>query len=397
MPDHDPQSLIRRLLEPLQNLTTLHLKFNYTIEHETFLYLAKLAKQLQRLYISFPTIHIDGESSEESGIEIPEIEQTRLIEFGLDSDYAKIDLYIILILKAAPELETLLMPTFDPTRVGLITSAVRQYCPRIRDLSLGQTITDPEVTDIISSCTTGLRSFAMVNNGGFGLATMKQLFLNNWKSLTSVILEAVGLDQFRMVQDILSSCPNLREFCIDEVFMEENSGRFAVKEILKKPWVCVKLELFRVPLAGIYGSIGGEESQDQGEDYHRALYIQLAKLSRLQELDVGFSLWSEPICTTMPRFSLESGLELLEGLKELRTLVLNFTVNGTQRQELEWMCEHWPNLTRIDGIIIEEAKLWWGLKSKDNDGDDTSMPKRIRNILTACDTRYTDICFNFGR
>ncbi|KAF9353794.1 hypothetical protein BGX26_008438 [Mortierella sp. AD094] len=148
---------------------------------------------------------------------------------------------------------------------------------------------------------------------------------------------------------------------------------------------------------GIYGSIEGEESEDQSRDYHRNLYAQLAKLTRLQELGVGFLLCYERRCKTSPRFSLESGLGILEGFKELRSLTVHYKVNDTQRQELKWMCEHWPKLTMIDGINLEMAESWWNPKGDQIGGNDTSMPKRIRDKLTARDTTFNDhSTYNYG-
>ncbi|KAF9353792.1 hypothetical protein BGX26_008436 [Mortierella sp. AD094] len=392
-PDENYLSLFKRLLEPLRYLTTLHLTISTEVEHSAFMYLAGLTKQLRRLYISLKSISIKSEADDQNRMDTL-AGQTQLKDFRLESfrPFA-IDLYLIPILKISPELETLQVPNFDLTSADQLTSIIRRYCPKLCHIGLdqcGYSFTEESIADIIDSCrTSGLRSFYSYVLSGTQLQVMRQLCANG-TSLVSVKIVVVGLEQFKMVQEILASCPNLQELSIDENGDDDDSGNFEVREILKKPWVCTNLELFRIPLSRIYGSIGGEESEDLVKDYHRDLYTQLAKLTRLQELKVDSSIWYKGKCQTSPRFSLESGLELLGELKELRLLSLNYMVNDTQRQELEWMCEHWPKLTRINGIDFETAVFWW-----DPEGDLASMPKRIRKILTPQD-RYINNSYMYG-
>ncbi|KAF9353793.1 hypothetical protein BGX26_008437 [Mortierella sp. AD094] len=356
-------SLFKRILAPLRSLTTLHLTIDGTIEHQAFMYLLGLTKQLRRLHIRLTQDSIVTEADEQNGIDIMEVEQTQLKEFGLEACFPfDLDIHLIPILKASPELEAWVVPNFDLTRTKEITSIIRRYCPKLHDIRLNQwrpTLKDNSVADILDSCrkSSGLRSFRSFGEAGSGFRVIKQLCANS-ATLVSVRMVMYGLKRFTMVQDILASCPNLREFCVDESAFEGNTGEFAVGEI--------------------------------GEDYHRDLYTQLAKLTRLQELDLDFSLWGELNYAATPRFSLESGLGLLEGLKELRILALPM-FNGVQRKELEWMCEHWPKLTWTVGIEIARADLWWNLRSGHDDEDDASMPKQIRDFLTTQfpESRYT--------
>jgi hypothetical protein len=57
-------------------------------------------------------------------------------------------------------------------------------------------------------------------------------------------------------------------------------------------------------------------------------------------------------------FSLESGLELLEGLKELRMLDVKSTAHRIGVAELEWMHVNWPRLKEIKGLVVE--RKWVG-------------------------------------
>lgn len=57
-------------------------------------------------------------------------------------------------------------------------------------------------------------------------------------------------------------------------------------------------------------------------------------------------------------FSLESGLELLSGLKELVWLDVKSTAHRIGVAELEWMHIHWPKLREIKGLVTD--RKWTG-------------------------------------
>ncbi|KAG0013239.1 hypothetical protein BGZ80_011206 [Entomortierella chlamydospora] len=386
-------SLFKRLLDPLRSLTTLYLAMRYGIEHKAFVYVAGFSKQLQRLHLTFASIIFDGETDEQYRIDTLGIKPTQLKQFELDFTLPPmVELHLIPILEASPELETLLIPTFESASTERIASVLGQCCPKSRDLvhyQMGSKLTDGDIAEIIGSCrASGLRSFCMTSGRhAAGLQVMRRLCAN-YATLVKIRVDLEGLEPFKFVQELLASCPNLRRLHVEERVPGNTTGRFAVREILRKPWVCTNLESFSIPLAGIYGIIEGEENESQGKDYHRDLYTQLAKLARLQELSVGFLLCYERMCKTSPRFSLKSGLEILEGLKELRSLTLHYMVNDTQRQELEWMCEHWSKLTRIDGINLEIAESWWDFERDQTGKKVTLMPKRIREMLIKGEVPY---------
>ncbi|KAF9142425.1 hypothetical protein BG015_000899, partial [Linnemannia schmuckeri] len=57
-------------------------------------------------------------------------------------------------------------------------------------------------------------------------------------------------------------------------------------------------------------------------------------------------------------FSLESGLEVLKGLKELRVLNVKSTAHRIGVEELDWMHTNWPKLKEIRGLVTE--RKWAG-------------------------------------
>ncbi|KAF8976340.1 hypothetical protein BGZ46_008343 [Entomortierella lignicola] len=224
---------------------------------------------------------------------------------------------------------------------------------------------------------------------------------------------------------LLTLCPSLR--ILDTALRRSDDyilGQFPVRELLKEPWVCTKLEVFRVVIEKVVGgyTIGEDGNENEVDEYadqdvyaylspysdeeytrrrkqeelenqerrrrrdrvranmvpydcHREFYTQISKLMRLEELNVGFGRWSGRHCESAPKFSIESGLELLEGLKQLRILNVANTKNDIQRQELEWMCEHWPNLESIEGLYRPKVASWWSLEGA------SSIPAKVENVL----------------
>lgn len=120
-------------------------------------------------------------------------------------------------------------------------------------------------------------------------------------------------------------------------------------------------------------------------DVQRWVYTQLSRLTGLQELILGVKeldpkellarnlshlshdpiLLEESLRYVAPtfiyrslEFSLESGLELLAGMKELRVLDVKSMAHRIGVAELEWMHVNWPKLKTIKGLI--SMREWLG-------------------------------------
>ncbi|KAF9094855.1 hypothetical protein BGX27_001364 [Mortierella sp. AM989] len=53
-------------------------------------------------------------------------------------------------------------------------------------------------------------------------------------------------------------------------------------------------------------------------------------------------------------YSLPSGLAILSPLKQLRSLILTGVHHDVGLDEIQWMCQHWPTLNRIEGLYWNE-------------------------------------------
>lgn len=188
---------------------------------------------------------------------------------------------------------------------------------------------------------------------------------------------------------------------------KEKSGTDPTKVVpVPKPWACAQtleylaILIDRVPRSDVLYYFDGSERDLDSEtffwtmqpalerlqqaewDAHRRGYTQLESLVHLKELIMGHSE-ADPATTTQYRhlddpdddflieagsqrrirkiirrfhygclsFSLESGLDMLKGMKEMRVLDVSWTAHRIGVKELEWMHIHWPKLKRIDGLM----------------------------------------------
>ncbi|KAG0049617.1 hypothetical protein BGZ83_005542 [Gryganskiella cystojenkinii] len=204
-----------------------------------------------------------------------------------------------------------------------------------------------------------------------------------------------------------------QDLALHPAFLYDPEGDNKIDPKAPKPWACAKsletlaIRLHRIPRSDILFHIERPERdldqescywtmmptlkqlQQDGKDMHRLAYTQLGALINLKELILGHSEadmtttiqarslddifgegenYSEgsggqgtrtrrqkkiirPFHYDCLSFSLESGLELLNGMKELRVLDVSWTAHRIGVKELEWMHIHWPKLRRIDGLM----------------------------------------------
>lgn len=134
-------------------------------------------------------------------------------------------------------------------------------------------------------------------------------------------------------------------------------------------WVCSELEVFEcqigiIPRPDITRNIldgpasghACDGTTQESIDLQRKVYAKLAQLTKLRELTLGFPIhtkykykhgdkeyYRQYDCLVM---TLESGLDLLKRLKELRVVGLeDMEVYGDGEKEQSWFAEHWPHAT----------------------------------------------------
>jgi hypothetical protein len=135
-------------------------------------------------------------------------------------------------------------------------------------------------------------------------------------------------------------------------------------------WACDNLEVFvcqirGVPRPDITRQIPGDlkvsrtrrsGTVEESINIHRRVYAKLARFTKLQELRLGFPASTKSPCPRYQRpyveayrqydclaMTLDSGLDLMRGLKELRIVGLDdmeVYIHGVKEQI--WFAENWP-------------------------------------------------------
>ncbi|KAF9214857.1 hypothetical protein BGZ59_002847 [Podila verticillata] len=108
-----------------------------------------------------------------------------------------------------------------------------------------------------------------------------------------------------------------------------------------------------------------EPMEDHYMEMHRKVYGRLARLTHLEELWLGHSPYTEydeievSYQEDCLQLTLESGLEILGGLKNLKGLNVAHMEHSMGVAEVQWMVKTWPKLKSICGLKEEsDAYLW---------------------------------------
>lgn len=196
--------------------------------------------------------------------------------------------------------------------------------------------------------------------------------LQEYAASTLEVLHILG-EAFVLSKDIdllLCSAPRLKELRFFWESMSGCSGWLNAQEIIDSEWVCTELEVFCCQIGNILRpditrDIQGQPASafardgNHGEDLdlQQRIYTKLGRLTRLRELRLGFELDTSPPlyrrhdketyrqydCLAM---TLDSGLDLLKGLKELRIVGLeDMEIYINNPREQDWFAEHWPHAT----------------------------------------------------
>ncbi|KAG0061069.1 hypothetical protein BGZ89_011765 [Linnemannia elongata] len=194
------------------------------------------------------------------------------------------------------------------------------------------------------------------------------------------------------IQQLLCSAPRLRRFhgiSIDRLHNKDLA--LPANELIQSEWVCTDLESFackitRVPRPDLMkrtnGGLSASTTHTTGTieasyQLQRRVYEQLGRLTKLRHLILGGDIglyseknvnlafqemsnegvyftptnWQTGYQYECLSLTLESGLDLLKGLKEMRAVVVEGMAMGLSNPvERDWQREHWP--------LLETGKLF---------------------------------------
>jgi hypothetical protein len=224
---------------------------------------------------------------------------------------------------------------------------------------------DEHVATLLSSCRKGWKSVQVRSSASFGDAAWKSL-ATHFSTLEEMIIlggVSIGGDELRR---ILSSCPNLRTLVTIDNGTYYNSDNVCVEMYAKHfvdldhatgalhPWACEKsLKVLKIVIAYVH------DYPDRYSATQSQVYERLARLVNLETLWLGHNAHIEAERlprTSMPeqdsclQMSLESGLDMLQGLTALQELNVSNMDTLIGWKELQWMTQHWPRMQIIMGM-----------------------------------------------
>lgn len=167
------------------------------------------------------------------------------------------------------------------------------------------------------------------------------------------------------IHQLLCSAPKLKQAYFSGDHQSMEGGWMDAREIVDSEWACLDLEVFgcrigNIPRPEITRAISGRiakfkyGSHLESVTLQRQIYSKLARFTKLRELRLGYEIdttpsdylpgdkeyWRQYSCLAM---TLESGLDLLQGLKELKVVGLEDMEVYIGEEERNWFKEHWPN------------------------------------------------------
>ncbi|KAG9061233.1 hypothetical protein KI688_007571 [Linnemannia hyalina] len=211
--------------------------------------------------------------------------------------------------------------------------------------------------------------------GCFDLVEFDQNPFEKFLRLAAPTLEVfrtydVSLVSMWQVHELLCTAPNLKELYISGGLDNTPENWLDSNDIETSDWVCSNLEVFGCRIGGIPRPDITRDIEDSPASEHvlegttqesinhqRELYSSLARFTKLRELTLGFPLdprevrddkrykehYQQYDCLAM---TLDSGLDLLKGLKDLRLVgLVDMEIYIEGEKEQAWFAENWPHAT----------------------------------------------------
>ncbi|KAG0250810.1 hypothetical protein BG011_008063 [Mortierella polycephala] len=145
----------------------------------------------------------------------------------------------------------------------------------------------------------------------------------------------------RSVLSILLGCPRLQQ-------MDTRGVDFNPREMESTDeWVCTKLKTLHLE---ILLPKRAHYAEGEPERIRNSLYRQLARLNRLESLQLGAG--SRDRGVNILEMSLLTGLSSLSTLSRLQRLDIKRLNHAVRSAEVAWMLEHWPRLQAM-GILLD--------------------------------------------
>ncbi|KAG0310333.1 hypothetical protein BGZ97_012641 [Linnemannia gamsii] len=143
-----------------------------------------------------------------------------------------------------------------------------------------------------------------------------------------------------MVQGILEGCPLLEMLKVPYLLMSDVE--------VGRPWVALRLKQLRVHF---------RTTMLWGVKYHNEHHATFKALGRLADLEILDMSSFDPKSPEGLHFQLDFGLADMGMMRKLTFVNMNNTEQSIGNEELGWIKEHWPRLTKMEGIFHRDWDL----------------------------------------
>ncbi|KAF9538299.1 hypothetical protein EC957_006948 [Mortierella hygrophila] len=314
------------------------------------------------------------------------------------------DIHRLTFLFRCHNVETVRLHRLDSNAMKALRVFLRAGCPKLVNLEWRKGTHDPEefIVGLLKASREGWRELRLPDMPEFGTDSWEAL-MEHVETLEALRIESAERLPPNGMVDLLCSAKRLRRlegiadrqrkwYTVEpNVNACESFLEHYVDQMGDRSWVLgpsmehLQLQIQCVPRPDVlYRQSGGELMFHQtGLDpalrvpVQHWIYNQLGRMTGLQELIVGLMDLSEKTMASRGidrsmdsialeeallgkephvfnylslEFSLESGLSLLSGLKEMRMLDVRSTAHYIGVAELEWMHVNWPMLETIRGL-----------------------------------------------
>ncbi|KAF9286413.1 hypothetical protein BGZ88_009103 [Linnemannia elongata] len=267
------------------------------------------------------------------------------------------------------------MSNLDSIKLGSETNAFPDedgyatYCMELED---------EHVATVLSSCRKGWKAVDLRSSASIEDAAWKSLANHFFTLEKIVILGGVSIGS-ECLRRILSSCPNLHTLVTIDDGNYLNDDNFSTTMYAKEfvdldqatgelnPWACERsLKVLKVLVASVSDNPNAYRPATQRQVYKRlARFINLETLWLGHDPRISIELKSDTTADTQDKclqMSLDSGLDMLQGLTALQELSVSNMRTLIGWKELQWMTQHWPRLRIIMGMDgkgrDKEAAQW---------------------------------------
>lgn len=265
------------------------------------------------------------------------------------------------------------------------------HMPNLNQIEIGRRhipfdATDDQLAAILLGARKGWK--AMGIGGSFGFRESLITILS--RHLTTLEILMIGQSNEAMIR-LVSRCPMLDSlfFADDQRYLGSSYSGFKAETFVDrdshtgtlKPWLCegslqrLVLHITGIPRpdllenAASHETVVEESYPGQGREIQSQVYDRIARFTKLKLMILGDPEPPMPCDCHAPviysdclEMSIESGLPKLAELKALRILDVSGLKTRIGVKELQWMVEHWPNLSHIarlkgSGFSVEAENL----------------------------------------